>query len=366
MIFLVIFSPNFSGTNFNNSWVLVICGLTLVSFFFFSDKTLPKSTIIFLVFFFFLFVLQIIHYLGGEHGGAVEVLRLITFFFIIVNFSKFSNGSQYEEIIKVGTVFIVISFLIYILINFFPKAEDLIFKLYYINQEEGSIGYMRTRISLTIGNPNALAFCLILFLVYFFWYDNHNFISHAVTFIGVYLVFMTYSRTGILVLLFLLVSLVITRVRIKLIIYTLILIIPAIILAAYYGFFDSVLARMQDFSGFGGREDLWYELIISNNFKDAFHFGLGVIPGNAFVDNDFFVLYIKYGWLGLALYILLLVFSYIVILKKIFRRKSQYAICSFWLLTVIVLFSVTSSPLTSFKMGILFYMLFIFSFSKST
>lgn len=360
-ILLVLFSPNLIGTYLANFWPIVEFILIFSSFVFI--KKYYKNNFLLLIPFLIFFLISFLNSIFfSEYDFSLrlkEIFRNLLYLGVIFFFLTFSVREKEvfeKKLCNIIIFFSLSSIVIYFLTLNSIWFEGLIFKLYYnLAGDLDNLAYSRSRIALTIGNPNTLSFCASIFFFIFLlkgrWEGNWKVIILIILAI---LVLLSFSRTGYISFLMSLVLYLFLfyRKSIKIIIF--IFLFASFLMLFFDDVFVNFIERIT-YTSLGGREALWIDALKSKNMEDNFLLGLFIIPDGIFIDNDYVTIFFKYGLLGFLTYISIIFILFYLSLRDIYidleKRKQNFIILM--LLFHMVIFSITSSVLTSYKMALL-------------
>lgn len=360
-ILIVFLAPNFAGSSFSNTWPILAFVILIVSIF--LTRKCYCSSILLIVPFVVFFIISILNAIRFSEYDFIfhikEIFRNFLYVIVIVFFASFSKAERdlfLEKFLRIIVYYSIFSLILYWMTSYSTWIEEVVYRLYYnIAEDSSNMGYFRSRISLTIGNPNALAFfCSVLFYIFLLKWNGSRGFKMVVLTILMYLLILTFSRTGyvcfIVSLFFYLVFFYEKTVKIIFVICISIL----FVIFVFNDLFLSIVDRVS-YTSLGGREQLWESILNSHTFQDNWFLGSAVIPIGTFLDNDYITILFKFGSLGLMVYLIIMAYLFFSKLRvyhlNLQKRKENFIMLT--LMLHLFIFSVTSSVLTSYKISLL-------------
>lgn len=358
---VVLFSPNLVGTMYTNVWPIFSLFVLMLSVF--LIKKFYKNNFLLIIPFLFFLLISILNSIRfSEYGFLLhmkEVFRSFLYIIVLLFFLTFSEIERerfLEKFCKIIVFFSIASLTIYLLTLYSRQLEGVIFNLYYnLAGDSENIAYSRSRIALTVGNPNALAFFSSV-MFYIFWMKGkcHDIFKLLILMILGILLILTFSRTGYIAFIISLITYLILFYKNSIKIIVIFLFLTLILIFLFNNLFLNIIDRVS-YTSLGGRDELWENALKSNEFQSNLLFGVSIIPSGIFIDNDYVTLLFKFGFLGFFVYFAVLGYMILLNFKNFYidleKRKDNFLLLMLFL--HIFIFSFTSSIITSYKMSLL-------------
>ncbi|MCC4261392.1 hypothetical protein LL270_12055 [Pseudomonas aestusnigri] len=368
----VIFSPALVGTGLKNYFVFPLFLFTVLLTKYRACVKDRSCVLMLLVLLGWLFFSPIsVFFVGDGEVGIFEyfeqVFRILVLMSCVLFVISRCSGLDRYLVCNVGSFFVVSSLALYVAINLFPSVKNLVFFLFYNHSDSDVfLSYMLDRPGLWIGNPNSLALVSVLFFVYFLVVKEMKFRLFMMAG-SVFIVLVTQSRTGLvcMVFAFFLWSIFEGKIRSFVVSFSVFCLIFFVSVWLEFVDIEKLVFRYYGGVNLAGRDEIWEQVFVSLIKSGAYVFGYFVLPGDIdTVDSEYFNVLARYGLVGLVLFLSVFICSLLFSFNKI--SHSADAKIGFLLVSVFLVSSLASSPLTSLKLSIIFIVLYSLSFSNCT
>lgn len=301
-----------------------------------------------------------------------EIFKVIKFGLFIIFFAFIIPKLNYKLLISyIFFITILLNFLHYFNLFNFNKfiepfyAEEIHLKFFGLN----SLGFPDTKRMLgTMGNPNNNAILFLFFTIFYLPIKNEKLINYSFFFIAYIGLLLCQSRTGLIVFTTIfIINCYIQKYNKKelfFLIIGLILLFNISNLNYLLSLFNEQVMRTS--ASTMGRLEIWAKLWEMIKLKPIF----GYAPykdyfysNNLFSENEYILMTWRYGFIGLLLYLAIVILPIAIYFKKITLTNIDY-LKTFLFTFVILITALTNNPLSEPRIILIFaFMLaFIFKF----
>lgn len=373
-LLVVALSPSLVSTSLKNIYAYFLMMLIIIMLFLSKEVKNRNIAIVYGLSFFLIPVPAIFNTILHQEIDITTVLfTSFRFMFLGVCFftlCKYSSMYRGNGTYKLLRLFIVLNFVILLLGYISPSFNNAIFFLYY-NQEsyDEFYAYMLGRPGGLLGNPNTLAMSMVFVLLFFLPQSLNMKFRYVYIILIVLIILFTKSRTGLFGLTLGLSCYFVLMRRLDAFLYFMILIGFSIILGGLLGYLDvnELIERYITDVDLSGRDSLWIEILRNPFFSDNYLLGTLTIPeGFNAVDNEYLNILVRYGVIGLVVFLLSNFFAAIYYLYLFsINVKNEMAALSITCIFVFLVFCLAGSPLTSLKLCFVYLTVLSFFTSKS-
>lgn len=283
-----------------------------------------------------------------NYRDPLDVIRYLQFpvFLLFGYFLTKEDTYRSKDFLTCIIAIFVIVFVFALLQRFFANQVQVLTNLYAPDHQARRVINTK-RVTALFGNPNTCALMICLFSSFFFAFmaRKQQLMSKRNTWILIVLsliaVLLTGSRTGLIVFGFLTLIFLYTKVKRKIFFFLLFPLLFGLIwllkdhILEVIRYFNTYLylgiklvltldtnTLLSEGNSFFSRFGRWNQAI--ELFKESPLFGLGPLRGviTSSTDNYYIYLLVRYGIMGLLLYLLLIVYSIYLAMKA--RKKSGY------------------------------------------